>query len=1327
MAFAVLGLPCAGILTASPQKFRRLFDIISIGVGIKLNDHMTGKGDNGRRDQFSLKKSRNTMSLKRYNPSHAILPSASKKYDVFLCFRGNPLRRKFVDHLNASLENAGVNVFLDSQKLQRGEEISSTLQEAIRNSAILIPIFSRKFAESHWCLDEVAYMCKSNGIIIPLFYYVKPTEVRNPERGIFAKAFKRKEGRYTQERITEWKNALSKASSFSGWCTDDTAGFEGGLVKLVVQDVFKTLEQKTTSVTVEEVLPDPLEEEPSEAIPYVIRNEPLRISKYVFISMKEHMSKIIKMLNIDSDENDVLTVCIHGKGGVGKTSLAKAIHNHIYLKFDATCVVYDVRHKAQHTNGVAKMQRQVLKDLVKFKDKVNDEAHGKILMKDRLRSIKALVILEYVDDSKQLEALRGDWFGPGSRVLVTMIDPNIIKNEHVDFTYEMQGLDKEHALQFFSWHAFMRDKPKESYKDLSCKAVDICNRLPFSLEVLGAHLYSKNLRYWNQAIDILNYSSYHDKYAILRLICDGLKSEQKEMFLDMACLFIGRKKESVISFWEASHLRPNVGLTKMKLKSLIRLDEDDRFVMHSEFRDMGRAIVAEESMEPGRRSRLWKSEEAEMVLMQGKGTESVRCLTYLQQDVRLQTHNLLKMCNLQLLWLDGALIEGDFGQMPPDLKWLRWENCPLKFFPCEWNLKHLVVLDLSFSRDIEAVWPEPSNIEGQKNLKVLKLNGCTSLRMLPDLANHTSLIQLELCGCKELTALPESIGLLTELKYLDLSNCCNISQLPDTVSNLSSLEVLLLSDCRSIRKLPDSFEELRVLKKLKLDGTPLKNLPESLRWLSHLELLSLHCCHDLRSLPHRIGELNCLQYLDIHDCSSLQNLPDSIYKLKSLCQLDMAGCKRVILGAELRNLGCMERLILSNCEAIRSLPISIGQLNCLQHLNLNHCTSLFRLPEELGNLVHLEELLLNECYNLCELPKSIGKLSCLRTLEMEENYSLSGLPASFSRLTSLKHLKEGGCPLPQQMGELLSLEILHLKSYKMSTLPPTFGTLLRLSKLYLYHCTEILELPHLPKKLIEVYIQDCSGLRKISNMSGMMRLKILRIQNCRELVELPDFGSLQSLQELSLSECRSVKHIQGVEGLKSLRRLHLIGCRLARSKSSGLNHQQLIKETPCLELFSFSANNVPECLQHKIEVNGHDLFYVALDSNEQCSGIILCFMVRFKHGITSVSIELRTLRDGKEIFNTRLVNHSKNVEGDQIFIHILRKKHPMAMMMQSGDVVHAKTDIYEERKLIRSGAMQFFSEGKDGKREDIILERLGRGLTRLMEGYKENLAIEDEE
>ena len=76
-------------------------------------------------------------------------------------------------------------------------------------------------------------------------------------------------------------------------------------------------------------------------------------------------------------------------------------------------------------------------------------------------------------------------------------------------------------------------------------------------------------------------------------------------------------------------------------------------------------------------------------LWYGHRTEKLIFITYLQQEVILQTNNLQTMCNLQLLWLVGALIEGDFAQMPLEIKWLRWEKFPLKFLPCEWNMKHL--------------------------------------------------------------------------------------------------------------------------------------------------------------------------------------------------------------------------------------------------------------------------------------------------------------------------------------------------------------------------------------------------------------------------------------------------------------------------------------------------------------------------------------------------------------------------------------------------------------------------------------------------------------
>ncbi|GLJ36092.1 hypothetical protein SUGI_0724080 [Cryptomeria japonica] len=151
------------------------------------------------------------------------------KYHVFLNFRGQDVRKTLVDHLFEALSAAGLNVFLDSEKLEKGEEIWPSLERAIESSAIRIPILSKGYADSTWCLREAAAMLKTPGLIIPLFYHVEPSHVRHPEKDSspYKQSFLIHYGhsdRYTREEIDEWKDALVQISKLSGWSTDTTQG-----------------------------------------------------------------------------------------------------------------------------------------------------------------------------------------------------------------------------------------------------------------------------------------------------------------------------------------------------------------------------------------------------------------------------------------------------------------------------------------------------------------------------------------------------------------------------------------------------------------------------------------------------------------------------------------------------------------------------------------------------------------------------------------------------------------------------------------------------------------------------------------------------------------------------------------------------------------------------------------------------------------------------------------------------------------------------------------------------------------------------------------------
>ncbi|GLJ36231.1 hypothetical protein SUGI_0727340 [Cryptomeria japonica] len=166
----------------------------------------------------------------QYKPPTTRLPfHSSKRYHVFLSFRGPDVRKSLVDHLFQALSAAGLNVFLDSDKLEKGEIIELSLERAIESSAIRIPIFSKGYGDSAWCLKEATAMLNSPGLIIPLFYHVEPTHVRYPENGSspYNRSFLKYYGhsdRYRGEEIDGWKRALRDICKRSGWSMDITGG-----------------------------------------------------------------------------------------------------------------------------------------------------------------------------------------------------------------------------------------------------------------------------------------------------------------------------------------------------------------------------------------------------------------------------------------------------------------------------------------------------------------------------------------------------------------------------------------------------------------------------------------------------------------------------------------------------------------------------------------------------------------------------------------------------------------------------------------------------------------------------------------------------------------------------------------------------------------------------------------------------------------------------------------------------------------------------------------------------------------------------------------------
>ncbi|XP_018717468.2 disease resistance protein RUN1-like [Eucalyptus grandis] len=431
-------------------------------------------------------------------PSPPIQPSRND-FDVFLSFRDLDTRTGFTDYLYCSLIDVGIRVFMNNNEPRLGERLSEELMQAISNSNILIPIISENYASDKWCLQELVCMmeCRKQWghKVFPIFYKVEPAGVRS-EMGCFREAFRNyKRRRFDPEVVAKWKEVLAEVSSLSGWESEKFAnGREGELVKSVVQKVLKELKE-------------------------LVGNDYL-------VGIDSPVEEVMELVN----KNASATMCvgIYGITGIGKTTLAKAIYNKLSDLFVHRSFIADIKVSCER-NGINYLQNQLIFDMQKREIQFcnNDERIEYIL--SRFKDEKALIILDDVDTTSQLEALAGNpyWFGLGSRIFVTTRNESVLDRAGVDMKYEHKQMDEEQSLVLFSRHAFRRDHPPREFLALSHLVVSTMEGIPLAVKVVGSFLCEKPSRIWRETIRKMQNIPHMAVQEKFRIICEEMGDDRK--------------------------------------------------------------------------------------------------------------------------------------------------------------------------------------------------------------------------------------------------------------------------------------------------------------------------------------------------------------------------------------------------------------------------------------------------------------------------------------------------------------------------------------------------------------------------------------------------------------------------------------------------------------------------------------------------------------------------------------------------------------------------------------------------------------------------------
>ncbi|KAK2644007.1 hypothetical protein Ddye_019202 [Dipteronia dyeriana] len=176
-------------------------------------------------------------------------------------------------------------------------------------------------------------------------------------------------------------------------------------------------------------------------------------------------------------------------GGIGKSTIAKAIFHRIAWQFESVCFLTDVKNEAK--KGLQHLQETFL-----FKIFGERNLYMDTFMVSKLSRKKILVVLDDVDDSEHLEVLADqNYFGLGSRIIITSRDRQMLYNIGGDKLelYKVEGLNGREALQLFNEKAFKQSFSPEDYMELPRKYVSYCGGNPLALQVLGGSLFCKSM------------------------------------------------------------------------------------------------------------------------------------------------------------------------------------------------------------------------------------------------------------------------------------------------------------------------------------------------------------------------------------------------------------------------------------------------------------------------------------------------------------------------------------------------------------------------------------------------------------------------------------------------------------------------------------------------------------------------------------------------------------------------------------------------------------------------------------------------------------------
>ncbi|KAG6390524.1 hypothetical protein SASPL_148262 [Salvia splendens] len=792
----------------------------------------------------------------------------------------------------------------------------------------------------------------------------------------------------------------------------------------------------------------------------------------------ENLEMVLKLL----ESGEVSSIGVYGMGGVGKTTLAKHIHNRLLQHSQGRVIWVTVSQEFSVMTLQDKIAHFIGVDLVGVD---NEDIRASRLHKTLSQMKNSVLILDDVWENIDLLKVGCLVSVECCRLIITTRSLEVCRQICCQKRIQVSKLNHHEAWELFKETLRNEIELDSSAEEIARSVAKLCGGLPLAIvTVAGSMRGERDIHTWRNAyVELTERVSGNDGmgdgdvYKVLKYSFDrlnrnhhsqgnefntlqhcflhcALHPEDKQMsrkrlireFISGGLMDERKARAQVVQGYSILNKLVNVCLLE-SCADLSRFDPTERVKMHDLVRSMALKICEGKYMvRAGNRSLKEIPKEAEWA----KDLEKV---SLMESGIR-------------------RIEEGMSPDCPKLSTLLLRDNIWLEFIPDSFfsKMQGLCTLDLSWTN----ITKVPNSICAMKSLKALLLVGCGKLEIVPYLGEMKELRDLNL-SFTAIKEVPQGVGELFNLKLLAL-DVRKLKMLPrglfHKLGNLQHLELPF-----HMQVVIDEIENLKLLEEF---SGRVKNVNEFNSFITSWESRMHDTCYTIG-----VGSYHVSLYP---------------YEGKGICrkkELILSECnledKRVFAEGILH-------LTISKCECVGPSIYSVDGLKTLRIGSCGGIEYIWRSEAGLSSQIStLEEI------ELVELDDMNGLIE-------KGEIGASAAPAQpvFSSLTELRIEKCNKMRIP--LSGVPNLEVIRISECE------------EIEEIFEDEGTSSLTLP----KLKYLVLHELPRLRKVGILSGVPNLEWISVTECGEIEDVfDDEGSrsltLPKLRQLDLYELPKLK------------------------------------------------------------------------------------------------------------------------------------------------------------------------------------------------------------